>query len=118
MKSGPVVIEEHWNKPAGGTLLGLGRTLKGDRTLFKEFVSITRQQDKLVYTARIGTKNQTDFPLKQGSATELIFENLTHDFPQRIIYRKSAEGLFARIEGTKDGKERHEDFPYRRVPCE
>ena len=46
------------------------------------------------------------------------FENAAHDFPQRIIYRKTAGGLHARIEGLDKGKPRSEDFPYKRVSCD
>ena len=49
---------------------------------------------------------------------EVVFENPAHDFPQRILYRQVAGGLAARIEGRENGKDRAEEFPYRRVPCE
>ena len=50
--------------------------------------------------------------------SEVVFENATHDFPQRVIYRKVQGGLFARIEGVDKGKDKHEEFPYKRVSCE
>jgi hypothetical protein len=48
------------------------------------------------------------------SATELVFENPSHDFPQRVIYRKVPDGLLARIEGVINGKPRGEDYPFKR----
>jgi hypothetical protein len=111
-------IEEQWTKPAGGTMLGMGRTIRGGKTVFTEFLRISEENGKLTYTARIGTKGITPFPLLKMTESEVVFENPTHDFPQRIIYRKQEDGLFARIEGTDKGKERHQDFPYKRVPCE
>ena len=33
-----------------------------------------------------------------------MFENLAHEFPQRIIYSRDGETLTARIEGMMDGK--------------
>jgi hypothetical protein len=42
--------------------------------------------------------------LKPGPAGEATFENLAHDFPQRIIYRKCGDDLCARIEGMMDGR--------------
>src|SRR5262245_17228839 len=117
---GPVRIEEQWNKPAGGTMLGLSRTLKEGRTIFSEFMRINQDEGKIVYTARIGTKTAaTPFELISISADEAVFENPTHPFPQRIRYRReSSGGLFARIEGLDKGKERHEDFPMQRARCE
>ena len=44
-----------------------------------------------------------------------MFENLSHDFPQRIIYRRTADAsVTARIEGTVKGEARGRDFPYTR----
>ena len=49
----------------------------------------------------------------------MVFENPTHDFPQRVIYRLDDAGVLrARIEGLVAGKPRAEDFPMRRVRCE
>ncbi len=78
-------IEEQWTKPAGGTILGMGRTIKGGRTVFTEFLRISIENGKLTYTARIGTKGITAFELMKMSGDEVVFENLTHDFPQRIV---------------------------------
>lgn len=38
-------------------------------------------------------------------------EHLEHDFPQRVIYRKvGRNAMFARIEGTVNGKAKRTDF--------
>jgi hypothetical protein len=113
-----LTIQEQWTKPAGGTLLGVGRTIKGGKTVFTEFQRISVENGKLTFTARIGTKGVTEFPLLRMADGEIIFENPTHDFPQRILYRKNGPNLSARIEGLDKGKERHEDFPYTRAKCE
>ena len=34
----------------------------------------------------------------------VVFENLGHDFPQRIVYRRDVDRLTARIEGEADGQ--------------
>lgn len=42
---------------------------------------------------------------------EVTFSNPEHDFPQRIIYLRQADGtLFARIEGNLRAKPAHEDL--------
>ena len=47
----------------------------------------------------------TDFKLTSLTATEAIFENPAHDFPKRIIYRKTGEdGLTASIDGGEGTK--------------
>lgn len=117
-QQGGTTIYEQWSKPGGGTLIGAGRTIKNGKTVFQEFLRVTAERGKLVYYAHVGTKDATPFPVKSLGADEVVFENPANDFPQRIIYRKTAGGLFARIEGTQKGKAAHEDFPYRRVACE
>ncbi|MFN7936672.1 MAG: DUF6265 family protein [Bryobacteraceae bacterium] len=116
--AGTFSIEEMWTKPAGESLLGMGRTIRNGKTLFTEFQRIAVENGKLTYFARIGTKGATSFPLVKMTDSEVVFENPTHDFPQRVIYRKVQGGLFARIEGVDKGKEKHEEFPYKRVSCE
>jgi hypothetical protein len=42
-----------------------------------------------------------------------VFENLEHDFPQRIIYRRNQDGsLTARIEGDRGGRIVGMDFHF------
>jgi hypothetical protein len=113
-----MTVEEQWTKPAGGTMLGMGRTMRNGKTVFTEFMRISEENGRLTYTARIGTKGVTPFPLLKMSEGEVVFENPQHDFPQRVIYRKQGSGLFARVEGMNKGKEQHEDFVYQRVSCE
>lgn len=118
-RQGAVVVEEIWTRPAGDTLLGISRTTKGDKTIFSEFMRIERQGDKIVYVARIGATSGSavSFPLVRATGEEAVFENPAHDFPQRIIYRKTPQGLLARIEGKEKGKARSEDFPMTSAPC-
>src|SRR5262249_51802562 len=55
-QTGPVRIEEHWSKPAGGAMLGLSRNIKDGKVIFSEFMRINQDNGKIVYTPRIGTK--------------------------------------------------------------
>jgi hypothetical protein len=113
--SGKHQIEEHWTQPAAGTLVGMGRTIVGDRTVTIEFLRIETRADGIYYVAQPGGRPPTDFRCTRMSATEVVFENPTHDFPKRIIYRKAANGgLDARVEGDAGDKVKAEDFHYRR----
>jgi len=117
MKGGPMVIQETWTKPLAGTMLGTGRTIKGDRTVFVEFARIDAKEGSIVYTARVDA-SKTPFKMVKLSDSEVVFENPAHDFPQRIIYRKAGEGIQARVEGMEKGKAKSEDFPYKRAACQ
>ena len=61
---------------------------------------------------------ETFFKLVKSSPNEAIFENPEHDFPQRIIYRRSGDKITARIEGTNNGKPAAMDYPFTKAACE
>jgi hypothetical protein len=112
-------ISEQWMKPAGGTMFGTGRTVKNGKTVDYEFTRIEQRADGLFYVARPATnKEDTDFKLLRSAKFEVVFENPTHDFPQRVMYRREGENLFARIEGNRGGKLVGIDFPMTRISCE
>jgi hypothetical protein len=106
--------EEHWLPPAGGAMLGLSRTIRGDKMVEFEYLAIRTIDGKLSYVATPSRQKETVFTLARHSPAELVFENPSHDFPQRVIYRKVPDGLAVRIEGIVDGKSRSADFPFRR----
>jgi hypothetical protein len=109
------VNEEHWMTPAGGTMLGMSRTVRSGKTTEHEFLQIREVDGSLAYIARPSGQAEATFPLKTISAQEAVFENPGHDFPQRVIYRRNADGtVTARIEGTMNGTSRGTDFPYSR----
>ena len=112
--SGKSLSEEHWMGPAGGMLLGMSRTVRDGKTKFFEFVRIEERGDSLVYVAQPQGAAPTDFRCVRLAADEVVFENLQHDFPKRIIYRKTgADSLLARVEG--DGSESEKAIDYRYV---
>ena len=103
---GRVQIDEHWTQSAGGSMLGMSRTVAGDKTVEFEYLRIEQREDGIYYVAHPKARCPgTDFKLTRLSSSEAVFENPEHDFPKRIIYRKTAEdALTATIdagEGTK-----------------
>jgi hypothetical protein len=99
-------IEEHWTAPAGGTMMGMGRTVVGDKTAEFEFLRIEQRGDEIFYVANPNANcPQTDFKLTRRTGQEVVFENPAHDYPKRVMYRKNSDGsLVASIdagEGTK-----------------
>lgn len=108
------VTEEHWMKPVGGTMLGMSRTVRGGKTTEYEFLQIRNVNGTLSYVAKPSGQAEATFAVKSIADGEVVFDNPAHDFPQRIIYRRTTGGVTARIEGTMNGKARGIDFPYRR----
>lgn len=110
------VVEEHWLPPAGGTMLGMSRTVKEGRTLEYEFM-VLRADDAGVLHFHASPSGQAGaaFRLVRVEGRKFVFENPANDFPQRVIYGLQPDGsLLAAIEGERDGKVRRIEFPYRR----
>jgi hypothetical protein len=118
LRGGARVTTEMWMAPAGGLMLGASRTVVRDTTREFESLRLSMRDGKLTYTAIPSRQTETSFPAILVSDTALVFENLAHDFPQRIIYRRvGADTVVARIEGPRGGQTRGVDFPMRRVSC-
>ncbi len=110
--------EEHWLAPAGGSMLGVSRTVAGGKTVEYEFIQIRDLPDGLTYIAKPSNQPEARFKIASKTTDEIVFENPTHDFPQRIRYRRVGnDALHARVEGPMNGKSLGIDFPYTRVAC-
>ena len=113
-------FEEQWMAPRGGLMLGMSRTVKAGNNELVDFeqLQIREEQGVLVFTARPSRQPQASFRVTAADADGVLFENPTHDFPQRISYRRQPDGsLLARIEGELRGEKRAVEFPMRRVAC-
>ena len=105
--------EEFWFPPEGGALIGMSRTVKGDRMVAFEFLLIASVDGVVSYLAQPGGRPPTTFKRTAGGENWLRFENPQHDFPQRIEYRREGAALHAQIAGPgKDGKEKVIPYVY------
>ena len=111
---------EQWMAAAGGTVLGTSRTIKGGKTVAYEFIQIREvEPGKLAYIVQPSGRPETTFKLLRQTDGEFVFENLEHDFPQRIIYKRESDRLLhARIEGITRGTLKGIDFPLKRISCD
>ena len=106
-----IEMEEQWTAAKGNSMIGMHRDVGKGRTLGFEFLRIEQRDDAIVYLSMPnGRSPATAFLLKELSGTRVVFENPTHDFPQRIIYWKDGADLRARIEGTQNGKEASQEW--------
>ena len=111
---------EHWLPPAGGTMLGVARTVRDGRTRGFEFLRIAETDDgSLILVAMPSGQPPATFRLDAIGPEEVAFANPEHDFPQRIVYRRlNQDELLGRIEGeTNDGMQQI-NFPMTRVDCD
>ena len=107
--------EEHWTPVAGATMLGMSRTVAGEKMVEFEYLRIEQRADGIYYVAHPKARCPgTDFKLTKASATEAVFENPQHDFPKRIIYRKTGDdSLTASIDAGEGSKAM--TFAFRRM---
>ena len=113
--------EEVWLSPTGNSMLGLSRRVSNDNyTREFEFVRIaTSGGGGFDYIAQPQGNPPTKFNMLELKGTRVVFENLDHDFPQRIIYEyKAPDSLNARIEGKDQGQPAAINFPLKRKPCQ
>ena len=101
------VVEERWTPAGGGSMLGIGRTLRGDVMSAFEFLCIAERDGGLVYTAMPnGRMPPTDFTATAITADSVTFENPAHDFPKLIRYTRRLDGtLEAAISGGPKERE-------------
>ena len=113
--SGDVGMEEFWTTPDGGVMVGLHRDVFPDGSSFFEFLRIATTDRGMTYVASPRGTGATEFVLVSLDQQSVIFENLEHDFPQRIIYQREGDRLTARIEGMVGGNLRAKEWTWDRV---
>lgn len=112
------LTEEQWMAPAGGSMVGMSRTVVEDRTVAHEYLRIESVAGQLRLIAAPSGQAQAEFGLLELGETSVAFSNPEHDFPQVIRYILQPDGsLLGRIEGEMEGRARVVDFPLRRTPC-
>lgn len=112
-------IYETWAKENEVELSGKSYILKEKDTIVFETIQLLQEQNSLFYIPKVKNQNG-DLPVRFSSKIvsdkELVFENPQHDFPQIISYIQiNADSLVAQISGTKNGKDRKQTFPMKRV---
>jgi hypothetical protein len=101
---GVAELRESWTEPTDGVMLGTSRHLRGGAVVDWEFARIVHDSAGVtLWPYPRGVPSAHGFPLVRAGA-ELVFENLAHDFPVRVVYAVVGPGrMRPRIEGT-DGR--------------
>ena len=117
-RSGNRSTIEMWMPPAGDLMIGGSRTVVGGAVREFEHLRIGADGGKLVYTALPSGQQEASFLSVHISDTLLVFENLQHDFPQRISYRRrGTDSVVARVEGPRPNGVRGFDIRMGRASC-
>jgi Domain of unknown function (DUF6265) len=111
-----MVVQEEWLPAMGNTMMCIGRTVKGDSLVDYELVIIRQHGARFAYEAHPAGQETAIFLSTTLSESGVVFENLQHDFPQRVGYQKIGDdSLLAWIEGPRNGQTQRIEFPYHRV---
>ncbi len=117
-ESGGRQYDEQWMKPAGGTMIGMSRTVSKERTSAWEFLQLREEGGEIFYVAKPSNQPEARFKLIASRDGYLRFENPEHDFPKVIMYTRGEGGaLVAQIQGPMNGETRTINFPMRRGGC-
>jgi hypothetical protein len=110
-----VEMEERWTEPRGGLMLGVHRDVKGGKAISFEFLRIESGPKGIAYVSSPGGNPPTPFQLVESKGKRAVFANPQHDFPKRIIYWLTDDGLLhARIEGDPGDKEHAMEWAWKK----
>lgn len=109
---------ERWETATNDGMKGDSRSFNGASETAGERLRLLVDDGRLVYVAHPSTQLPQRFTATSVTATGATFENLAHDFPQRIVYEKHGnDSLVARIEGDRAGRRQPVTFAFRRIGC-
>lgn len=119
METPDAVITETWEEKSKLEYTGNSKVINpAGETMFTEKLRLVYENDTIWYLPAVSNQNGAQEVRFKGvsiSDKEAVFENLQHDFPQRIVYQKTSDTtMLAYIEGMQDGRMRKEEFPYRK----
>jgi hypothetical protein len=119
METNRGALYEEWKLLNDHQLSGKSFKINNTDTVVLERVTLSLNNNSIFYSPLVSNQNNGQtihFTLISSTNQRYIFENKTHDFPQRVIYQLvSDKVLQARIEGTKNGKQMGSDFNYSRM---
>lgn len=113
------MIGETWSVISDAHYNGHGWVVIGTDTVSEERIDLLATDSGIFYIPVVNAQNNGQPVVFKGTAlsdTLLVFENPTHDFPQRISYRRmGADSITAEISGMVNDTLKSEVFPLKRA---
>ena len=111
-------LTEAWQKENDSVFKGQSYFIKGKDTIHSETIVLSENKGQVTFSPTVKGQNNNrpvDFKLISATGTQFVFENKTHDFPQKITYTKvTNDSLIAQISGMQKGKPIAEEFSMKR----
>jgi len=110
---------ESWILEGDSLMTGLSYTIDNGDTVQYETVQLRQRGIDLFYIPTVNDQNEgepVEFKLTIFTDSKLVFENPTHDFPQKISYiNYSGDSLLAEISGIYEEEPAAIKFPLKRI---
>ena len=111
-------LSENWIMKNDSTFVGESYFIKGKDTISAESMELSQKREDLFYIPTVKGQNNDEpvtFKLTTATINEFTFENPTHDYPQKIVYKMvNATNLVATISGIQQGKPSSESYPMKK----
>lgn len=102
--------DEVWLAPTSAGMVGMNQQAFASGGRFFEFLRIEPLSGRLSYMASPMGRSPTVFALESAGPCTVAFVNPTHDFPQRIEYRREGSAMIASIAGIVRGEPRQSQW--------
>jgi hypothetical protein len=110
------ILTESWQRQNDSVFVGSCYFINESDTLHRETILLEQRADSITYSANVMGQNNdkaVPFTLKTANTNSLVFENLSHDYPQKIVYQKNkSNGLLVTISGILHGKKSVEKYNF------
>jgi hypothetical protein len=116
-------FREEWLPLRGEIMVGASQTAMLGKTLSYEFLRLEPRADAIYYIPMPSGRKDEAFKMvsrkTDGEDEIFTFENVSNEFPQRIIYRHAVDGwLYAHVGGQVNGEAKEVIYPMRHVDCQ
>lgn len=119
MKTDKQTLFENWVIINSNEMHGKSYRINNNDTTLLEEVKLSGNHDKVLYIPVVKGENKdqpVSFKLISFANKQFVFENSTHDFPQRVIYHLiRKDSIHAWIEGKHNGKDARSDYYFKRA---
>ena len=119
MEQDGVEFAEIWTKNDSTNFSGKGIGVSGSDTIFYEEIQLQFKEGEICYNVKSRGQNDNEtvsFKLVNHGINTFVFENINHDFPSLIIYKRKDEShMEAWIEGRQNGVIKSESFEFIRI---
>ena len=111
-----VEVYEEWQLVNENELIGISYSIEDGVKNINESLYLKKFADQWAYVAVPKNQNIALFALIEHSPKKLLFENMEHDFPQKISYEFHKDGrMTAAIQGDVNGEIKRKEFSFKIV---